>query len=104
MKNNNEQNMTVKEFVSSPWIRVIAVLLGVFITATGVVVARAETNINERIKMNRDAIDDVEGEMERIKEEVNDMERTQAEISTTLEFIRQATEEIKADVKSLRKR
>lgn len=101
---DDNKNMTVKEFVSSPWIRVIAVLLSVFFTAAGFVAVRAETDIRERIKTNSENIGVIEEDIDLMQDEINDIERNQTEIATTLRFIRQATEEIKSDVKELKKR
>lgn len=99
-----EETNLLSQLGANPWLKVLQVLVLALCTAAITVVSRAEVNINGKINENKVTIKSLEDEVDVLSDEIKSVEKTQAEISATLKFIKEATEEIKDDIKELSKK
>ena len=90
-------NTVLKDFFSSPWIRVANFFLMISISLMGALLLRAEAEVKSNIKSNERSIESLEGR-------VDTLEDSAIANGVKLTYIKEAIDEIKIDLKHIKNR
>ncbi|NRA43108.1 MAG: hypothetical protein HRU21_12490 [Pseudomonadales bacterium] len=90
-------NTVLKDFFSSPWIRVANFFLMVCISLVGALLLRAESEVKSNIESNEKSIESLEGR-------VDTLEDSAIANGIKLTYIKEAIDEMKSDLKDIKNR
>ena len=90
-------NTVLKDFFSSPWIRVANFFLMISISFMGALLLRAEAKVKGNIESNEKSIESLEGR-------VDTLEDSAIANGIRLTYIKEAIDEMKSDLKDIKNR
>lgn len=90
----SDKGQQFKELMSSPWLRVVQILLAVFVSLVSWTLLTAKEDLEARDLLNKRDIEAVEEKISSVEGEVDELQTDQAVIINELKYIREGIDRL----------